>query len=107
MNDWHTGSAAVLLKMMVKFVVGFDPAFGGISIHPSAQMPMESYDFTVYPRGSEMNICYKNENKGTRTFTVNGEARTTKFDDNLKTEVLWISDEEIVAGKKITVCITD
>jgi len=107
MNDWHTGSAAVLLKMMVKFVVGFDPCFGGYSIHPSAQMPMDSFEFTLYPRGSELTISYKNENKGSRTFTVNGEKRATRFDEVMKTEVLWIPDDEIVAGKKIVVCVTD
>lgn len=107
MSDWHTGSGAVLLKMLVKYVAGFDPQFGGISIHPAATLPADSFDFTVYPRGCEFHISYQNNHSGKRTFTVNGKERDAKMDGILQTKVLWINDEELENNKKMDIIITD
>ena len=36
MNDWQTGSANVLLKLLVRYVFGFEPALEGAWIQPAA-----------------------------------------------------------------------
>lgn len=107
MNDWHTGSGAVLLKLMVRYVIGFDPCFDGVLIHPCSELPVNSFEFTVYPQNCEMTISYKKNGKGSRSFRVNGQKREAGFDAVMNTEVLLIPEDEILRNRRLVIEITD
>ena len=96
MNDWHTGSAAVMIKTLVRFAFGFEPQFGGIWIQPSGYLPFEEFTYKVNVRGCNITIEYKNRNNGKRSFSVNGVERASVYDEIIGINKLWIDDSEIV-----------
>ncbi len=72
MNDWQTGSSNVLLKAIIRYVIGFSPGVEGIRIQPAAYCPFERWTATLPCRRHRMRIEYLNTARGSRSFHVNG-----------------------------------
>ena len=107
MNDWQTGSSNVVLKLFIRFVFGFEPELDGLWIQPASWCPFESFQFTLDIRGCKVNIHYENKQTGERSFTVNGEAKESKLDEQMGIHKLWIPDDQITPGGSIAVGVVD
>ena len=72
MNDWFTGSACVLGKIIVRNVFGIDPDLFGLHISPARTMPFEKASLKMKYMGKPLTVEYRNAGAGCRTVTVNG-----------------------------------
>ncbi len=68
MNDWFTGSANVLIKMMVFDVFGFTPNLSGITIRPLSHIPFKSASLSVIVKGKLINLTLKEGKNESVTF---------------------------------------
>lgn len=107
MNDWQTGSSNVVLKLLIRFVFGVEPAIGGVWIQPAAWSPFKQFDFSLPVHGAELRLSYRNDGKGKRTFTVNGKPAATETDTIMGLEKLWLSSEQLPKGGSVDITITD
>ncbi len=103
-NDWQTGSAPVLLKLIINQICGFYPQFDGITIAPCGEMPFDGFSFTLNNERFDLEIEYvKADCK--RKFFVNGEEYKSDFDSALGLEKIFISNKQINEFGKIKIVI--
>jgi hypothetical protein len=95
MLDWQTGSSNVVLKIIINHIFGFQPEFGGFFIKPAAWIPFQTYHFEIAYQGISLHISYRNRKAGKRCFFVNKNRVMGSYDDNLKTDKLWIARNEL------------
>ena len=107
MNDWQTGSSNVVLKLLIRFVFGFEPDLDGLWIQPASGCPFKSFQFTLDVRGCKVSIHYENKQSGKRSFLVDGEAKEPKFDELMGINKIWIPNERIKSGSEISVSVVD
>ena len=107
MQDWQTGSSNVALKTFIRFVFGVEPQYKGFWIQPSMDIPFETTEFTLKVRDTNLILKYSNNETGKRTFKVNGEIQKGIYDDVMKLEKLWLSNEYIENNKKILIEVLD
>lgn len=107
MQDWQTGSSNVMLKTLIRFVFGVEPHYEGVWIQPSREIPFKSTQFEITIRGTEIALNYTRSKGEKREFIVNGEKREGIYDPVMKLEKLWIDNNFIKNGKKITIEILD
>jgi cellobiose phosphorylase len=99
MNDWQTGSSNVVLKTLVRFVFGIEPAFGGLWIQPAGWAPFKDFKAVATVRGCDINvICETNEPRG-RRFTVNGKTVEAVYDKDMQIDKLWISPQQMAENR--------
>lgn len=84
MNDWQTGSANVLLKALIWFVIGFRPGFDTLCVAPAAGSPMRGFEFRGRAHGRRVRITYSKEDVAERRFLLNGVAVPATPDDLTK-----------------------
>lgn len=104
MSDWYTGSANVLIKVLVRQVFGLDMAPGRLCVRP-AFLPFDEAEIVMNICGSRVCLRYKNEGRGVRTFTLNGEPKKADTDGTSGYPFLSLCAEEIAGGAEI--CVTD
>lgn len=97
MGDWHTGSANVLLKTLMRFGIGIEPQFDGVMLQPAAVMPVKEFDVQMEIRGCTIRYSYRNQGNGKRRFLINGEEQTAVFDEVMRLPRLKISDEAFLS----------
>ena len=86
MNDWQTGASNVLLKLLVRYVVGFQPDFEHLRIAPAAWMPFDGFEFGIVVRNKKLRIAFRRADVASRNFIFNGVAVTESIDeDNMST----------------------
>lgn len=107
MNDWQTGSSNVVLKLLIRFVFGFEPEFDGLWIQPANWCPFKSFQFTLDIRGCKVSIHYENKQVGKRSFTIDGEEKEAKPDEQMGVHKLWIPNDKITSGGSIAVSVVD
>lgn len=106
MNDWQTGSANVVLKLLVRFVFGYEPMEDGVWIQPAGACPFRAFTFTIRPRDCDVTIAYRDTGAaGKRTFSVNGEARQGERSKMMNLDRLWIPYEAF--GRKLDIAVQD
>lgn len=105
MNDWQTGSSNVVLKLLVRYVFGFEPMMGGLWVQPAAWFPFKSFDFSIRVRDCDVKIGYQNQGGSERTFTVNGQPTTSTRDPILKVDKIWIPYDQFT-GRGIDIRVT-
>ncbi len=105
MNDWQTGSSNVLLKILLWYVFGYQPDFGGIHIQPASWTPFRESNFTTYSRGKSIEIIYKKSNSANeRTFSLNEQPPTTgEYSAALKVNYCFIPYNELKNNNTIVV----
>ena len=75
MSDWYTGSANVLVKVIVREVFGMDARLDGLHVHPCAYMPYREASIKMRVRGAVVRLKYRNEGKGKRRISVKAAGR--------------------------------
>ena len=107
MNDWQTGSSNVVLKLLIRYVLGFEPEMDGLWIQPANWCPFGSFRFELNIRDSLVCIDYQNKQSGKRSFQVNGQPQESKPDELMGIEKLWIPNEQLDATDTIKIQIVD
>ena len=103
-SDWQTGSAPVLLKIIINQICGFNPSFDGLTISPCGKLPFTGFTFELNNERFDISVKYvKNDLK--RKFYVNGMEYKSIFDNNLNVEKIFISNEELKKLGKIEILI--
>lgn len=95
MGDWYTGSGAVLVKEMIKYGFGIAPTLDGLTIQTPAVMPCKAAKIEISVKGRPLTLSYRNEERGTRTFTINKETAEGVFDSLMQTQKLFIPTEKL------------
>lgn len=74
MNDWYTGSATVLLKVLIRCVFGIGVTLSELKIVPSEYFPVDHAEMRIKIRDCALWIEYRRgTGKSERTFYVDGE----------------------------------
>jgi cellobiose phosphorylase len=107
MNDWQTGSSNVVLKLLIRFVFGFEPKLDGLWIQPAAWCPFESFQFKLEVRGCQVCIHYENRQQGGRVFKIGDEPQESELDELMGVHKLWIPNEQLKPGSTIVVTVVD
>lgn len=105
MADWQTGSSNVLLKLMIRFVLGFEPHYEGIYLQPAEYCPFTSFEYEIDYKNTLLKVSYKHTGYS-RKYTVNGKVMVGHKDDLMGIKKLWLEDEYF-KGAIIEVIITD
>jgi len=105
MQDWQTGSSNVVLKLIIRFIFGFQPEYGGFFIQPAAWIPFETYQLDMTYQGSVLHIRYCNQKSGKRRFIVNNEIHSVIPGDYLGIDKLWMNQHEL--GGVVDIVIED
>ncbi|MGL6173904.1 MAG: GH36-type glycosyl hydrolase domain-containing protein [Cellulosilyticaceae bacterium] len=107
MQDWQTGSSNVMLKTIIRFVVGIEPQYEGVWIQPSKEIPFKDFEFECTIRGTQIALQYEKLGKESRVFIVNGIETKGVYDEIMQLEKLWLDNNFIKNSKKITIQILD
>ncbi len=106
MSDWFTGSGCVFGKVLFFCLFGVRPDLTGLEICPAVNGSMKEMRTVLKLKGGEVDLSYRNNGSGKRTFTVNGKSVGGVYDEVLKTEKLIFQNEDML-GKKLVVCVCD
>jgi hypothetical protein len=90
MNDWQTGSSNVVLKLLIRYVFGFEPNLKGLWVQPAAWVPFKSFDFNIRVRGCDVHLRFEDQGRSRRTFLVNGAPQQGTRDAMMNIEKLWV-----------------
>ncbi|MDF2540735.1 MAG: hypothetical protein K0S47_453 [Herbinix sp.] len=105
MLDWQTGSSNVVLKIIIRFVLGFQPEYGGFYLQPAAWIPFTSYQMDIIYQGRLIHIRYHNVSAGKRSFVINQVRLTGIYDTFIKAHKLWIKLSDL--EKEVDILIED
>lgn len=106
MNDWQTGSSNVVLKVLIRYVFGFEPTFGGLWIQPAGWAPFKGYSAACTVRGCRVTIESDSVSPRGRKFFVNGKRHKAVYDPKLGIDKLWI-DGGLLAEGDLDIRLTD
>ena len=98
MSDWFTGSCSVLIKVLIWYVFGVRATLDGVCISPSDYMPFERATIKMKVKGVEFLIDYE-KSVGDRKFFVNGKEKESIYDEKIKTNEIYFTNEELSNGK--------
>lgn len=118
MADWQTGSSNVLLKTVIRYVYGYEPAANGFYIQPSSHQPFDQLQMTVDYRGRKVTIAYEQAEVVSavstqvlsRRYKVNGEDVLGVYDSLMAMDRLHIEDDfvdSIEEGGQIYIRVED
>lgn len=74
MNDWYTGSATVLIKILIRCIFGINLTQEGIHISPTMYFPCEKAQISLKVRNSVIKVSYHNKKGEGRQILVNGRS---------------------------------
>ncbi len=72
MNDWQTGSSNALLKLLVRYVCGFQPEMDHLCISPAAWHPFRSLELNGLAHGHRIQITHSVGKVSQREVELNG-----------------------------------
>lgn len=104
MNDWQTGSSNVLLKLLIRYVFGFEPQLDGLWIQPAAWCPFKSIEFETQIRGSRFVLKFEDRGRANRVFRVNGEVMKPERDAVLGVDKLRLS-YDLFRGRSVELSV--
>ena len=70
LNDWITGSAAVLMKIVFTDLLGLRPDYNGITIDPLLPDVLKEFETSFVLQGKS--VCIKYQTTGSASTTLNG-----------------------------------
>ncbi|HMA99787.1 MAG TPA: hypothetical protein VKS21_02265 [Spirochaetota bacterium] len=106
MNDWQTGSSNVLMKLLIRFVFGFEVKFKNVYIQPAAYYPFASFTFNIVFRQTPVTIKYRNNNSGKRKFKLNKKQQKPFWDNHKNIPVISLP-HNIFNKRKMVITVTD
>lgn len=92
MSDWFTGSGAVLLKVIVRCILGVEPDLHGIGIMPARFMPAREIDCTLCVRNCRLHFMYRKKGEGERKFFINGKEIKSVFHEKRQCNAVYLED---------------
>jgi cellobiose phosphorylase len=91
MNDWQTACSNVLLKLLIRYVFGYDPGLDHVRIAPASWRPFESHALEATAQGRRLRLTCAYGNVRERTIQVNGnDYKPLTWDENLGATVASI-----------------
>jgi cellobiose phosphorylase len=106
MNDWFTGSGCVLLKVLIWYAFGIKPTLEGVYISPANYLPFENASMKVSVKGVEISIALEKAN-AERRFFVNGKEVQGVYDEKLKAQAIYLSNEALKAMGSLKITVQD
>lgn len=91
MSDWQTGSSNVLIKTLLRYVIGYEPELSRLIIQPARYCPYESIKASVIYKGIKINM-HIDFSPQKRQFFVNEQPMDGTFDEHKQLTVLHLSD---------------
>lgn len=107
MNDWQTGSSNVVLKLLIRFVFGFEPTLDGLWIQPAGWCPFETFQFKLKVRGCQVSIHYENKHHGKRVYEIGGQTQESEPDEFMDVDKLWIPNEQLKTASTLEIHVVD
>ncbi len=108
MNDWQTGCSNVLLKLLVRYVFGFQPGLDSLCISPAQWHPFQSLEFSGIAHGKQVRIAQSFEDVAEREIRLNGEACVlSELDENSRTPSALIPYESLFTDKVNEILVVD
>ena len=104
MSDWFTGSGCVLLKVLMWYIFGVRADLETLTISPAKNIPFDKTEVTLTVKGIRLHLCYKNEHKDARTFTVNGKPMAGTLDEKTGALAIVFKNEELTEDLEIVIC---
>ncbi|MBN1510700.1 MAG: hypothetical protein JXB13_01675 [Phycisphaerae bacterium] len=95
MNDWQTGSSNVLLKILIRYVFGFQPELDGLCVAPASWSPFHSLRFAAQAQGRRVRIEITRDNTSARRFRLNGVDLPVSADAQTSIPAVFIPYEEL------------
>ena len=105
LSDWTTGSAAILMKGLVKYGFGINPSLDNLIIQAPAVMPSDYVKIKINVCNKSIIFEYRNNKCGNRSFKVNDYEVKGEFDELMNTEKIVISKNNLTDG--MTIMVTD
>ena len=102
MNDWYTGSGAVLLKELVRLGFGIEPAINGLRIKTAKTFPTNDAKIQLRVKNCDIILKYS-KSFGIRKYLVNGEELTPELNKFSNTYELFIPVEKLTGNMTIEV----
>lgn len=81
MNDWFTGSANGLIKLMVRYVFGIKCDLDGVTVSPANYFPYKEAQISLRIKGKTFKLHYKKQGLTERRIVVNGQETQTFVGD--------------------------
>jgi len=106
MSDWFTGSGCVLIKTLVWDVFGVLPNLDGLRIRPANYFPTDTASISLRLKDCNLTVRYEKKEVTERTFVVNGESVASVYDENAKTQSIYLTNDEL-KNKDILIQIID
>lgn len=103
MNDWQTGSSNVVLKLLIRYVIGIKPEYDGIRIQPAAYCPFDGFTASIKAKGSLLSVEYVNTRSGKRKIWLDGRPLECAEEECMRTQVAWIPNERLNRSSKIEI----
>lgn len=95
MGDWQTGSSNVLVKTLIRYVFGLEPELSGIWIQTASWVPFKEFEFSIYIKGCNICLRYKNMGSKQRKYSVNGVLRAGIYNEIMGLDRIWLPEEEL------------
>ncbi|MBP5307846.1 MAG: hypothetical protein J6Z34_01800 [Clostridia bacterium] len=93
MSDWFTGSANVLIKVMVRCVFGVNADLGGVTVSPARQISKGSR-IRIKVKNAELTVINKSEGLPEKFF-VCGKERESFTDPVSNRRAVYLSNDEL------------
>lgn len=98
MNDWYSGSATVVIKMLYFSIFGVKADLDGLKVQLPFDFPFDEMSTVLKMKGGELEIAYENKHTGKRVVYVNGKA--------IDGDAAVLSNEDL-CGKKVKIQVVD
>ncbi len=103
MSDWFTGSANVLIKVLVRCVFGVNPDLGGVTVCPARGIGGENSRIKIKVKGATLNVESRCKSDKAKRFFVNGKEVPAEYDRFARTEKIFIPNEKLVGNIDIRI----
>lgn len=98
MNDWYTGSANTLIKVLVRGLFGVEATLDGVSIRPSSYFKTETASLSLCVKGCLFRIVYRGKNhRAVRMKALGFEAKVRQG--------MFFTNETLRKNKEIEIVI--
>ena len=89
-NDWMTGSAAVVLKTVLSDICGYLPDYDGIMISPTAHLFFNDFSFSIKTDRYILNVKCENPSGEIKEFFVNNKEMKASIDESTSQKYIYI-----------------
>lgn len=103
LNDWYTGSGAVLTRCIFEYGMGVMADLCGIKISTPAYMPSDSIKAGFKAKGKNISFAYHNTNSGTRKYYINDIEIESKADPVSGNKYIYIDNSSVIDDMEIKV----